>query len=96
MPSIVLAQALTPSNAVFNGTRLKHEEGNDRESDMGKVLWRDIGEGPNQTGWQGGGEKHKLHKELKLKMNPGVLNEIFEPGTTMKGRRFICGSSLKC
>lgn len=25
-------------------------------------------------------EKNKLHKELKLKMNPGVLNEISEPG----------------
>lgn len=33
-----------------DGTRFKHEGGNDKESDMGTVMRRDIGEAPNQIG----------------------------------------------
>ena len=50
MPSTVPVQALTPSTIAFNGTRFKHEGGNDKESDMGTVVRRDTGEAPNQIG----------------------------------------------
>ena len=50
MPSTVLVQALTPSTTAFNGTRFKHEGGNDNKSAMGTMMRRDTGEAPNQTG----------------------------------------------
>lgn len=52
MPSTVPVQALTPSTIAFNETRFKHEGGNGKESDMGTVMRRDIGEAPNQIGAQ--------------------------------------------